>query len=83
MGQTVDHHIVAAWLAQVKGFYSHPLHFDVDNIAIHRNSQLQALHQFFIADRPADIGAQRQANFSRDITHSGSPFVVFAYRNYL
>ena len=73
MRQAVDDEVVAARLAQVEGLDRDPLDGEADDVVADRQRQVELADELLVADRPAQVGAQRQTDPAGDVSHRVSP----------
>src|SRR5262249_29869757 len=69
VGQSIDHDIVATRLAQIERLDRHALDIDADGVALPRDREIEALYDLLGADRPADVGAEREPDPASDVWH--------------
>ena len=59
--------------AQVERLDRHATDVESDGVALPRDRQFKALEDFLEADRPADVGTERESDVTGDLGHSASP----------
>ena len=67
--EPVDDDVVARRLAQVERLDRHPLDLEAHRVASDRQRQVEPLDDLLVADRPADVGAERQSDAASDGDH--------------
>jgi len=71
VGQSIDHDVVLDRLLQVVRLDRHALHVEAHGVSVHRDAEIEALHQVLVTERPADVGAEGETDIANDFGHTG------------
>jgi hypothetical protein len=69
MCEPVDDDIVFAVLMQIEGLDHHALDRETDGVPVHVDGEVELLHDRFEAERPTDVGAERESDLSGSLSY--------------
>ncbi|MEE8366739.1 MAG: hypothetical protein V3S30_00345 [Thermoanaerobaculia bacterium] len=69
MGEPVEYYIELAALIQIERLNAHSLGLEVHFIRPYPEGQIKSLQNFFEADRPAQVSAERETDHTGDFWH--------------
>ncbi len=78
VGEAIQHHIVAARLLEVIGLDGDALDVEGHLIAVEIEVEVEAAQHLFVADGPAEVGAEGKADEALGLGHGNSPKLVRA-----
>ena len=69
--EPIDHHVVLDRLPQIERLDGDALDLEAQGIALPGDAQVEALDHVLEAERPAEVGAQRQPDVTHRFGHGG------------
>jgi hypothetical protein len=71
--QPVDHHVVLRRIVQPEGIDGHARDLEAHRVAPDLEAQVELLDDLLVADRPADVGSEREPDLARDLSQGTPP----------
>src|SRR5205814_522060 len=68
--QPIDDHVVLAGLAQLERLDGDALDVEEQRVALPGNAKVEPLEHVLEAERPAEVGPERQSDATRDLGHA-------------